>query len=171
MISPPLVNAALFQLAWFAAVLGGTVAACAVAVLLLVHAARHGNPKADWTIAAITAALGVGLDTAWIYLGILDYGDAVVAPAWIAVLWAALGVSLNHSLALLQRHPLAGAAAAAVAAPLSYSAGAALGSVEVPDAMALSIVAVAWFGIFAALLGWIVPRVNQLWSEHHATRH
>jgi ribosomal protein L12E/L44/L45/RPP1/RPP2 len=171
MMSPALVNAALFQLTWFAAVLGGTAAAFVAAALLLLHAARHGSAKADLTIAAITAALGVGLDTAWIYLGVLDYGGAVVAPAWIAVLWAAVGVSLNHSLAMLQRYPLAGAAAAAVAAPLSYSAGAALGGVEVLDRLALVGVAVSWFAVFAPLLGWIVPRVNQLWSEQHAARH
>jgi hypothetical protein len=170
MTGPVLVNAALFQLAWFSAVLGGTVAALPAGALLLWHAAQHGNPKADGTIAAITAALGVGLDTTWIYLGVLDYGQAVVAPVWIAVLWAVLGVSLNHSLALLVRHPFVGATAAACAAPLSYTAGAALGGVTVPDATSLWIVALAWFVVFAVLCGWIAPRVNQLWSEQHATR-
>lgn len=167
-----LVNAGLFQVAWFAAVIGGTVAGLAAVGVLAWHAASRGNLKADLTLGALLAALGLGLDTLWIYLGVLDYHGAVIAPLWIVALWAALGVSLNHSLEFLARRPWLGALVTACAAPLSYSAGAALGGVVVPNTAALAVVAVAWFALFGVMLGRVLPAINTLYlEEFDATRH
>jgi len=170
-----LVNAGLFQVAWFAAVLGGTIAALAACAVLASHAALRGNLKSDLTLAALLAALGLGLDTLWIYLGVLDYQGAVVAPFWIVALWGALGLSLNHSLGFLSRRPFWGALATALAAPVSYAAGAALGAVSfagIGSAAAMAIVAIAWFVMFAVLFRHVVPAVNSIYQEaHNATRH
>jgi len=165
-----LINAALFQLAWFAAVLGGSLAACAAGALLLWHAAARGNLRADCTIGAICAALGLGLDTTWIYLAALDYDHAVVAPPWIVVLWAAVGVSLNHSLAFFLQRPGLGAMLSALAAPCSYWAGAALGGVVIASAGWLAVIALTWFAVFYVLFSRVVPLINHFWEVEDAAR-
>jgi hypothetical protein len=163
-----LINAGLFQVAWFAAVLGGSLAACVAFALLLWHAAGRGKARADCTIAAICAALGLGLDTTWIYLAVLDFHGAVVAPPWIVVLWAALGVSLNHSLSFLVARPWLGAMLTALAAPFSYWAGAALGGVVIANDAWLAVIAVAWFVVFYVLFKRVVPIINHFWEVEDA---
>lgn len=155
------INAVLFQLTWFAAVLGGSVVAAAACALLSIHLFFRDSLKADCTIGAITAALGLGLDTLWIQLNVLDFAGAVVAPPWIVVLWAALGLSMNHSMAWFVIRPLPGAILAAACAPVSYLSGAALGGVIVPDSAMLGVVAVAWFGLFYMLFSVVAPFVNR----------
>ncbi len=160
-----LLNGIFFQVTWFGAVLLGTVAAAGAATLLLLHASTRGRAKADLTLAALLAAVGLGLDTAWIHLGILDYGATAVAPAWIVLLWVAVGGSLNHSLAFLGRAPIVGALLVAPAGAISYIAGAELGGVTIGNPAGLAVVALVWAVLFLVLLKWIVPFVNRC----HAT--
>ena len=155
------INAVLFQLTWFAAVLGGSMVAVAACAVLSTHLVFRDSLKADCTIGAITAALGLGLDTLWIHLNVLDFYGAVVAPAWIVVLWAALGLSMNHSMAWFVTRPLPGAILAAASAPVSYLSGAALGGVIVPDSALLGYVSVAWFVLFYVLLNVVAPFLNR----------
>jgi hypothetical protein len=157
-----LVNAALFQATWFAAVLFGTGAALVAAGLLGWHAAARGTAKADLTLAAFLAVIGLGLDTAWIYLGVLDYNGAVVAPPWIVVLWGAVGLSVNHSLSFLQRSPWLAAVLVGPAGAISYLAGAEFGGVVIPQMASLLIVVVVWALLFFLLIDRVVPFFNRL---------
>jgi Protein of unknown function (DUF2878) len=159
-----LTNAVLFQLTWFSAVLGGSLFASAACVLLAGHLVFRDSLKADCTIGAITAAVGFGLDTLWIHLDVLDFNGAAVAPLWIVVLWAALGMSMNHSLSWFMSRPLAGSFLAGACAPLSYLSGEALGGVIVPDNMLLGLVSATWVMFFYALFGVIAPFVNRQFS-------
>jgi len=156
-----LVNASLFQLTWFAAVLGGNGFAVPACALLAIHLVFRDSLKADCTIGAITAALGLGLDTLWIHLNVLDFNGAVIAPLWIVVLWAALGLSMNHSMSWFITRPLPGAILAGASAPLSYLSGAALGGVMVPDSKMLGIVSLAWFAVFFMVFRVVAPFVNR----------
>jgi Protein of unknown function (DUF2878) len=158
---PVVINAVLFQLTWFAAVLGGSLFAMTACALLTGHLAFRDSLKADAVIGAITVALGLGLDTLWIHINVLDFHGAVVAPMWIVVLWAALGLSLNHSMAWFISRPFAGAILAGACAPLSYLSGAALGAVFVPDSVMLGLVSVAWFALFYVLFKMVAPFVNR----------
>lgn len=158
-------NALLFQVTWFAAVLWGTPAALVALVAVVVQIAPRRMLRADATLGAILAAVGLGLDTAWIHLGILDYGGAAVAPLWIVMLWVAVGVSLNHSFAFLVRMPRFGALLVGPAGAVSYLAGAQFGAVVVPDPTQLLLVVLSWTAVFAILLGRVVPFVNALHME------
>ena len=158
---PVVINAVLFQLTWFAAVLGGSLFAIAACALLTGHLAFRDSMKADAVIGAITAVLGLGLDTLWIQINVLDFHGAAVAPMWIVVLWAALGLSINHSMAWFISRPLPGAILAAASAPLSYLSGAALGGVIVPDTAMLGLVCVSWFALFYVLFKVVAPFVNR----------
>jgi len=149
---PNLINALLFQGAWFACVMGGaagsslwgagTLAALTTFVLL------RNRWRSDLTWAAAAAVTGFVLDTLWIRLGILDYGATEYAPLWIVMLWAAVGLTLNHSLGLFAERPWLGALLAGATAPLSYLAGERLGGVVVPDPMLLGGVSLVWAGVF-----------------------
>lgn len=155
------INAVLFQLTWFAAVLGGSLFALAACALLTTHLVLRDSLKADCTIGAITAVLGLGLDTLWIHLNVLDFNGVAVAPPWIVVLWGALGLSMNHSMAWFVSRPLPGAIVAGACAPLSYLSGAALGGVIVPDSAMLGLVSLAWFVLFYVLFRVVAPFVNR----------
>jgi hypothetical protein len=159
-----LLNAGLFQATWFAAVVGGTAPACVACGLLAAHVATRAQPRADALLAVVVAAIGFALDTLWIRVGVLDYGGAIWAPPWIVALWAAVGLSLNHSLAFCVRRPLLGSALVAVTAPISYSGGAALGAVTIPVSAGLAVIAVVWAVVFAMLFVGVVPAVNRLCS-------
>ncbi len=148
-----LVNAGLFQVTWFACVLGGASGSnlwgAAALLGMLAFSARGQTLRADLAMAALAAAVGFGLDTLWIHLGVLDYHGAAVAPLWIVLLWVAVALSLNHSLAMFQPRPLLGGLLAAACAPLSYLGGARLGGVIIPDPQLLAVIGGVWFVVFA----------------------
>lgn len=149
-------NAIVFQLTWFAAVIGaghglawpGVAAVTAFALLQLRSPATRG---ADLKLIALAAALGALLDSAFVSTGLLRYAapwpSAQFAPAWIVALWVALALSLNHSLRWLKPRPWLAALLGACSAPLSFL-GAARGWDAVafapPTAGTLTVVAAGW---------------------------
>jgi hypothetical protein len=117
----------------------------------------------DLVLASVAAVVGFLLETVWIRAGVLDYAGAVVAPAWIVLLWVGVGLTVNHSLAFLQRRPWLGGAMAGATAPLSYLAGERFGAVVVPDPWLLAAVSAAWFLLFA--LGFALARAGDLFER------
>jgi hypothetical protein len=158
------VNAALLQLTWFAAVIGGTLAAACACALLAAHVLSRGGRR-DLTLAAIVGAVGLGLDTLWIYSGILDYHGALLAPPWIVLLWLAVGLSLNYSLSMCVGRPWLGGALAAAACPLSYLSASALGALVIPATSSLTIIALGWAVLFGGLFGVVAPFFNRQFEE------
>ncbi len=134
------VNAALLQLTWFAAVGGGTIAATFACTLFAAHVLSRGGWR-ELTLAAVVGAVGLGLDTLWIYGGLLDYHGALLAPPSIVVFWIAVGFSLNYSLSMCIGRPWLGGALAAVACSLSCLGASTLGALIIPSATSLVVVA------------------------------
>ncbi len=157
-------NAVLLQLTWFAAVFGGTLAAAFACALLAAHVLSRGGRR-DLTLAAIVGAVGLGLDTLWIYSGVLDYHGALLAPPWIVVLWVAVGLSLNYSLSMCIGRPWLGGALAAVVCPLSYLGASGLGALAIPAASSLIVVALGWAVVFSGLFGVVAPFFNRQFEE------
>jgi hypothetical protein len=153
-ITPTIVNAVLFQVTWFAAVVGaagGTIwAGLAAFGVLAVHVLVTGHWRRDVGAAAVCVLLGGLLDTLWAQIGILDFGTRV-SPGWILILWAAVGLSLHASLSWFLERPLLGGAVAACAAPLSYSAGASLGAAVIVAPIGLALISASWLLLFWAL--------------------
>jgi hypothetical protein len=146
-------NGVLFQLTWFACVLGGaastSVWGVAAVVLLLGHAGFTGTLSRDVVLASAAAAIGFLVETFWIQTGVLDYGGATVAPFWIVLLWAAVGLSLNHCLSMFKSRPWLGGSLAGLGAPLSYLGGERLGAVSIADPLQLLWISVVWLLLFA----------------------
>ncbi len=152
-----LINAVLFQILWFACVIGSGRygwfwPAIAATVLLVLSVRNASSARHDVLLAMVLMPLGWLLDTLWIYLGVLDFQGLTVAPSWIVLLWLGLALTINHSLAFLRDRPLIGAAVVFVTAPVTYLAGARLGAVTVPEPWHLAWVSLAWgllfYGIF-----------------------
>ena len=132
------INQAFFQLSWPACVIGaanGMLWPGAVVVGLFafwqLHPARI-DPR-DPIIVATFVATGLIIDTLWVRAGIVEYATAWPAsdftPAWLLLLWVALGLTVNHSLGVFRvRWPLF-ALLATIGSPMSYTAAAGFGAV------------------------------------------
>ena len=146
-----LINVALFQLTWFGSVMGaarGTAVFGLIGIgLLLAFSAWRKTLRADVLFVCALLPLGWVVDSIWAGTGILNYGSTF-APLWILLLWASVGLSLNHGMSLFVAHPFVGALLAGGAAPLSYLGGERLGAVEIPDPYALAWIALGWLVVF-----------------------
>jgi aldehyde dehydrogenase len=94
-------NAVLFQAVWFGAVLGGPVWALACLAGLALVTIQPETAARDALLVSILVVLGGLLDSAWAWLGVLDFG-VPFAPAWILCMWAGVGLCVGHSLAFLE---------------------------------------------------------------------
>lgn len=166
------VNQGLFQLSWPACVIGAAygwlwgavVVVGALAVWQLHPANRHPQ---DFSMVAICLTLGLVLDSAWIQLGLLSFAAPWpwpgIAPAWIMLLWLALALVINHSMALFRQRLLLIAVLGGIGSPMSYYAGSRFGAVEW--------VAPAWQVVLATGLSWALVLPLLFWiarSYEHA---
>lgn len=152
---PMLTNAILFQATWFACVIGGAAGApgwgFAGVLALLAFSWSVGTLQRDLRLLAVLGLIGFVVDTAWITLGVLDYGERALAPSWIVALWLGFALTVNHSMGWLRQKPLLAAALAAVFAPVTYLAGARFGAVEIADPLGLALISGAWAVMFLLL--------------------
>jgi hypothetical protein len=155
-------NAIAYQATWIAAIAGaaagygwvGPVAALAFAAWQL---PRSHKLRADLALIGCALALGFVLDSLFARGGVLRYAAAVpwpdLAPAWILALWVSFALTLNHSLAYLQRHLQLAALLGAIGAPLAYSAAERSGALafSATPSFALLLLAVCWAVLAPAL--------------------
>lgn len=155
------VGAGFLQVLWFAVILGVAHDRMAPAWVWFVifcgwHFLLGGGSRRDVGTVALATALGVALDSAWLRLGWLGFNHplplADLAPYWIAMLWAGVGLSLNHGLQWLQQRPALAAACAAASAPLSYLAAARLGAVDIFESVLYPWLSLSWAIVVPALL-------------------
>lgn len=94
-------NALLFQIGWFACVLGGNSYWLLIAVAVLVtHFLWISSWAAEGRLVITVTLVGVVLDSVLMTLGVFDFGiSGYVLPLWLALLWAVMATTLNHCLA------------------------------------------------------------------------
>lgn len=142
-----IVNLVLFNLTWFACVMGGSVAGMLGIAALLCFSFTQGTWRSDGALAVFLLTVGWSLDSVWIAFGVLDFGTRF-APLWIGLLWVAVGFSINHSLTFFRDQPVLGALITGLCAPISYLAGERLGAVVVPEVAALGVISISWAVLF-----------------------
>ncbi len=134
-----IVNAVLFQLLWFAAVIGsakGFVWPYLLFSTLLIVWQLHPSHRhpSDLKVVAVAVVLGLIIDTLFLQFNVFKFADSFpvegISPLWIILLWVGFALTVNHSMQWLNKHPLLPALAGAIFAPLSYLAGLRLGAVE-----------------------------------------
>lgn len=156
------INQAFFQASWPACVIGaanGMLWTGAVVVGLFALWQLHPSRihRRDPIVVAAFMATGLVIDTLWLRAGIVDYATAWPAPgftpAWLLLLWAALGMTVNHSLGIFRERWRLFALLAAIGSPMSYTAAAAFGAVTwlAPDWLVVVCVGPVW-GLIVGLL-------------------
>ncbi len=150
-----LINFVLFQLAWFAGILGAAHhqalwGILAIVLCLAVHVwlLPKMNRREEHVLMLKCFLLGTLIDTVLMQAGIMVYASpnpvSFLSPLWMSLLWVALAVTLNHSLAWLKNKYGLSAILGSITGPLSYLAGVRLGAGSMPDEInslvALSIV-------------------------------
>jgi len=159
-----LANFALFQLAWFACVMGaaagnGWIGPLStlplVAAVLWVAPDRRCELRLLVTVAVVGTAIDSGLERAGVFrFAAPNVLAPVLVPAWISALWLAFAALLRHSLAWLAPYQLLAVLLGAVGGPLSSLAGHRMGALEYPGdrALSLAVIAAEWAVLTPLLL-------------------
>lgn len=148
-------NAVLFQISWFACVLGGNSYWLLIAAgVLLVHLLWISSWAAEGKLLLWITAIGTLLDSVLMLVGVFDFGsNGVLIPLWLIVLWAILGTTLRHCLAWTATPWWRASLLGAIGGPMSYYAGSQLAGVQLPMGLIPSMVllAILWAVVFALL--------------------
>jgi hypothetical protein len=127
------------QIGWFACVLGAARGAsywgiALVVILIVLHLWRVKRPRAELKLLATVTLIGGLWESALVDLGLLEYPHSTVvdgiAPFWLLALWCLFAAQFNTTYRWLKQRVLTGALLGAVAGPLSFRAGAALGALR-----------------------------------------
>lgn len=164
-----IVNFVVFQLAWFAAVLGAAYGhplwgtAC-IAAAIAWHLWVSARPAQEARLVAIACALGLVIETGHALGGLVRYPSgqpvAQFAPYWMVALWGLFAIALNVTLRWLHRRYLLAAVLGAVCGPASFVAGVKLGAAQFVDRVpALAVLAVVW-AVAMPLLVWLAQRFD-----------
>lgn len=154
-------NFLLYQLAWFACVLGaaagrpalGVVAAVLVVALRLAYAARR---MAELKVILLTGVLGWAWESMLVQMDWVRYRSGGVTgwpPIWIGALWLAFATTFNGCLRWLQGRPGLAALLGFAGGPLAWWAGARLGALELTDlAASLFVIGLGWAALMPLLM-------------------
>jgi len=149
-----LANFILFQIGWFACVLGGAYdrpwlgTSIALAIVAW-HVGRAPRPRDEMILVLLSAGIGALADSLPVAADWVRYASGTVvpgtAPVWLVAMWMLFATTLNVSLRWLRRYPLAAIALGAVGGPLAYWGGARLGAMEfVAPVAATAALAIGW---------------------------
>lgn len=148
-------NYAGFQVGWLACVAGAGrglywLGPLAVAALCAAHLRFSADPAKEARRLAAVALFGLVLESGAQAAGLYAYRGSSfswLAPAWIVALWVLLAATFDASLGWLERRPWQCAVLGAAASPLSFSAGARLGAVDLmlPAPAGYAVLSALWF--------------------------
>jgi hypothetical protein len=170
-----LINFALFQISWFACVLGGArnmpwYGVGVALFILILQISISKNRLLD--IRLVVSALGLGvifdaipLHMGWITFPAMPYWSDALAPLWMLALWAMLASTLNMSLAWLKPKPILSILLGATSGPLAYLGGARLGAMQIHNMQSSMIYLALGWG-FAM---WFLFRLSHC-SERQSTK-
>jgi len=155
-------NFALFQVAWFACVLGAANGApwlgpLVVAAVVAYHLKRVPEPRAEVILLMLAAMTGLVFDSLLVSAGWLAYSSGqwhpLLAPYWIVAMWIGFATTLNVSMAWLKGRSYLAFVLGAIGGPLAYLGGAKLGGVSLVDTTAaLAALAMGWALIMPLLM-------------------
>lgn len=160
------------QAGWFVCVTSaarGVAWIGAVFVLAAVfwHATLVAAPVPELKLVAAAVLIGALWETILVASGLLVYPNGVLipgtAPWWLLALWALFAVQLNVLFSWLKQRLLLAAALGALAGPLSFRAGAALGAVRLAD----PVLSCAALGAGWAVLMPLILALARRWDGVH----
>lgn len=162
-------NILLFQVAWFAAVLGaaGGMAWLGLVVLvpvLGVHLTLQEDRIGEVRLLLAAAATGFLFDSLMVATGVFtpvcSLFPSPFSPPWMVGIWMNFAATLNVSLSWLLESYWMAAVFGALGGPLAYYSGAKLGATEtLPSLAGMVMLAVGW-AVVMPLLAWLAARLR-----------
>lgn len=151
-----LLNIIGFQIIWFGLIFLGTPFVLPAIALIAAHFVYHKQQLAvDLCLMSSCILIGLMLDSLLMHLNVMSFEQhsAMIIPVWLIVLWAAFGLTLNHSLKYFRRHKALTVLAGGIFGALSYMAGERFGAVQLLPEMSSSFItfALIWAPLFFAL--------------------
>lgn len=164
-----LINFVLFQIGWFACVLGSAYSypwlGTSIAILIIsYHVLLSKFPAREIWLIIFAILIGGIWDSLLVWMQLISYNNGMwsqnLAPHWIIALWALFATTLNVSLRWMKGKWLIAVIAGAIAGPLAYYAGHRLGAVYFSDtSTALIYLGVGW-AVFMPLLLLVSQRLD-----------
>ncbi len=173
-------NVILFQIGWFACVLGGAnqypVMGALVAIAVIgIHLWRAPSPKPEALLVLAALLIGVVFESLLTLSGLSVYPSGILvegfAPYWMVLMWGLFATTLNVSMRWLTALPMLWIGLlGAILAPLSYLGGNRLGAVEFTDTTtALIAIALGW-AVLLPLTAFIAKRYDGYVNDQPSTR-
>lgn len=166
------------QLGWFACVLSAAhdvpwMGVAAAIVLVAVHLARVARPLQEFKLLVSVVAVGAIWESVPVATGLLVYPNGTVlpgaAPYWILALWALFAAQFNTTFGWLKQpgqprqRMLLASLLGAIAGPMSFRAGAALGAVRLAHpVLAMIALSIGW-----AILMPVLILLSRRWDGVH----
>lgn len=173
------INFVLFQLGWFACILGAAhgyvplaIAFCSAVIAF--HLWQSPDRPKEGALLLKILLLGIAVDTALLHSGSLFFESRgfipMLSPIWMWALWLILGCTLNESMSWLKGRYLLSGVLGAIAGPLSYLAGVKLGAANWGnETQALVLLGLIW-AIAMPLLFWWASKVPQISASLRQTK-
>lgn len=157
-----LVNFAMFQIAWFAAVVTAArevpwIGALVMSAAIAIHLYTARRPSAELSLILLCGAIGGVWDSLLVAAGWVSYPSGQIfggfAPYWIVAMWMLFATTLNISLGWLKNSPAIAAACGLIGGPLAYYTGQKLGGIVLVDpTAALVALGLGWAALMPVLL-------------------
>jgi len=170
-----IINFVLFQLCWFACILGAAAGFpwTGVVIVLIVMAGhlawmvRSGARTSEAALLLSAAVLGWIGDSLLVLAGLLTFPEAArlgePTTFWMVALWVNLAMTLRYSMAWMRGRMFAAAVFGAVGGPVAYWAGARLGAVMLGASALTVLAAVAALWAIAMPVLLLVERSTRRW--------
>ena len=146
-----IINFILFQIGWFACVVGAAkqmpwLGVIVVLAIVIWHLSQAKQPKLEVYLLILTLIIGAIYDQTMLQNNLLTYQahgwSNSLTPVWILALWAEFATILNVSLRWMHGRWLIAILFGAIGGPLAYAGAARLGAVSL-DVIPLSYVALS----------------------------
>lgn len=148
-----IINFVLFQLGWFACVLGAAkntpwLGVIVVLAIVAWHLWQAKAAKPEIILLLITLLIGGVFDQLMLSSHLITYqshgwSDALL-PAWILALWAVFITTFNVSLRWMRNRWLIAVLFGAIGGPLAYFAAESLGAVTLNMSLAYVVLGLGW---------------------------
>ncbi len=152
-----LINYALYQIGWFACVLGGAShrpwTGFLVAMILVgVHLALSVERSLEVRLVVLATAIGALVEAIQIATGTYRFTSGTVsdalAPSWLLAMWAQFATTFRFSLRSVIMRPVPAVLFGAAGGPLAFLAGERLGAVTLLPPLA--------HGLFRLSISWAI---------------
>jgi hypothetical protein len=168
-LSTNLINAAIYQVGWFACVLGaargwGLQGALIAFGLSALHLTLAEKPLPEVKLLLAAGLIGVSVDSLHARFGILvfeNHAASLLAPIWIIALWVQFGTVLHFCMRWLSGRYRLASLLGLIGGPLSFLGGERMGAAAFgePRAVSITVLAMSWALALPALV-WAADRLG-----------